>query len=336
MQLPTGYYDNDAFHSRRSNNESGHVYAVFATDCLDMQYASLALLSAYVWKHHLNVTPVVFIHAPPSRPGLDMVVQFLIKGVEGVGGQAHLVTSRPGDRVSTTMQNLRLVAFQHVVFQPNDMIVTADADIWPLSPNFWQPVLQNQQDRVFIYNGPFYNTQRAKGSDDFVAMSFVAAPVRYWRKLYRRWCEHNNSTAFEPGKIYQTLWQVLDTGIRYQSRERWDGESVSSKQGPQWSWDQIMLGIWLDTSHQCPDHCVINDKVERLDRSSWQWNEQGEYDDFKAVRMFTDAHLPFPLSDEDVYQKLERVWRALFGSTTVITDVRNRIVEISGDMEKSD
>ncbi len=32
------------------------LYSVFSTDLQDMKYASLAPLSAYVWKHHLGVT----------------------------------------------------------------------------------------------------------------------------------------------------------------------------------------------------------------------------------------------------------------------------------------
>jgi hypothetical protein len=313
-------------------DEVGRTFAVFSTDSSDMQYASLATLSAYVWKCHLNVTPVVFIHTA-CHSKQDSIMRFLVDRIEEFGGRVELVVSRPGDRASTTMQNMRLVAFQHAMFRPEDTIITADADIWPLSPSFWQTVFQDRRDRMFIYNGPFYNAQRAVGSEDFVALSFLGAPVRHWRDIYRKWCVHYNQTAYEPGSIYQTLWQVLDTGLDHQSRERWWDEIISSKEGPQWSWDQIMAGTWLDTSHQCPDFCVINDKVERLDRSDWKWNEQADHDDHDAIRMFTDAHLPFPLSDEDVYQKLERVWKALFGSAAVISDVRNRILKLLKEVE---
>ena len=58
-----------AFESETLTMESGktcsrcRVYAVFSTDLADLQYASVAPLTAYIWMHHLNVTPIVYMSA---------------------------------------------------------------------------------------------------------------------------------------------------------------------------------------------------------------------------------------------------------------------------------
>jgi hypothetical protein len=301
------------------------LYSVFSTDMQDMKYASLAPLSAYVWKHHLGVTPIVYISFDFSQ--LSHVGQLLVDAIEMYGGEVRIVPRRPGDSIPTTLQNVRLAAFQSRMLRPDDYLITADADIWPLSKDFWRTVLTNKKDRMFIYNGPFYHHQRALGSHDFAALSFLGAPVRYWRTMYSEWVKitgANNTSG-----VHQTLWQILDAGKRFYNERSWNEHPSEGEIGVQWSWDQVMAGQWLQSTKQCPDHCYINEDVRRLDRMNWQWsNENGSQEhDTERILQFTDAHLPFPLSDESTYQKLRSAWMALFSSAEVIDSFRESLAK---------
>ena len=84
------------------------LYSVFSTDLQDMKYASLAPLSAYVWKHHLGVTPIVYISYHSSQ--LSHVGQLLADAIEMHGGEVRIMPRRPGDLIPTTLQNVRFAA----------------------------------------------------------------------------------------------------------------------------------------------------------------------------------------------------------------------------------
>ena len=182
---------------------------------------------------------------------------------------------------------------------------------------------------MFIYNGPFYHSQKARGSDDYAALSFLAAPVRYWRQIYTSWCLGQDLKPQNAGNVYHTLWQIIDAGKKHYSDTIWVAHTDDIKHGVQWSWDQIMAGYWLEASKQYPENCRINPTIRRLDRINWYWNEGDEEkeDDFTAIRRYTDAHLLFPLSTNDVYLKLRRVWRAIFNNTEVIDTFRGKFQE---------
>lgn len=102
-----------------------NLYSVFSTDLQDMKYASLAPLSAYIWKHHLDVTPIVYISSHSSQ--LSRVGQLLVDGIEMYGGEVRIMPRRPGDLVPSTLQNVRLAAFQSRMLRPEDYLITADA-----------------------------------------------------------------------------------------------------------------------------------------------------------------------------------------------------------------
>lgn len=243
------------------------------------------------------------------------------------GGEVRIVSRRPGDLIPTTLQNIRLAAFQSRTLSPEDYLITADADIWPLSKDFWNPVLTNKEDRIFKYNGPFYHRQKALGSHDFAALSFLGAPVRHWRTMYSDWS--TSIGANDTLGVHQTLWQILDAGQRFYNERIWNEPVPDGHIGVQWSWDQIMAGHWLQSTKQCPEHCYINEDVRRLDRSNWQWNDKSgrQENESEKISQFTDAHLPFPLSDDAKYESLRQVWVALFSSVEVIESFRESLAK---------
>jgi hypothetical protein len=240
------------------------------------------------------------------------------------GGEVRIMPRRPGDLVPSTLQNVRLAAFQSRTLRPEDYLITADADIWPLSKDFWNPILTNEEDRMFIYNGPFYHRQKALGSHDFAALSFLGAPVRHWRTMDSDWSKI--ACVNETSGVHQTLWQILDAGKRFYNESAWN-ELPQTKTGVQWSWDQVTAGHWLQSTKQCPEHCYINEDVRRLDRVNWQWGDENgrQENDAERILQFTDAHLPFPLSDDITYEKLRHAWIALFSSAVVIDSFRESL-----------
>ena len=298
------------------------AFAAIASDAQNLRYAAFAPLTAYVWAHHLNATPLVALH---TRDGEPTHVERLIAGaVARFGGVVVPIRPRAGDRVPTSLQCSRLAAFQHADLQPSDFVITSDVDLWPLSPAFWRPVLRLDEDALFIFNGPYYDSMRAVGSSDFVALSLLGAPVRHWRRLYEDWwaiASPGAAAGPPPRSMEATLHSILDAGAAAQpgGRAAWDREDC------QWNWDQVMAGRWLEASRQCPLRCRINYRVDRLDRIAWAWKEGGA--NASRISDFTDVHLPHPLTSDAVFLQLRSVWRALFGNTDIIDAFRVELLE---------
>lgn len=296
------------------------VFAVFSTDTVDFQYASLAPLSAYVWVHLLGVTPLVFFTGTPNATQ-QHVERAVVGAIERYGGMVERISPRQGYLTATTLQNVRLAAMYHAVLRPDDYLITSDADDWPISPSFWKPVLAQREDRMWIYNGPFYYEGPPPRGIDFAAISFLGAPVRHWRTLHSKWCRKLGLA--ESHDVMQTLWQIIDAGERHFGAARWAAHD--SKHGVQWRWDQMVASTWL--LDECPANCTINPKISRLDRShNIEWDGGGR-SDYDTVREFTDAHLLYPLTDDHAYRAIKRVWLALFNSSEVIDAFRQELIE---------
>ena len=193
------------------------TWVVFSTDNFYTKYLASAPLSAYLWSHHLNVTPLVYLYAiDQADPRARIIRDFIVEG----GGIVEPIVPREytrGDLRATTTQVVRLAAVLHADFHPDDLFTIADSDVWPLSRAFWTGVLsrKNYTRRLWMYHGPFWYAKRAQNSDNFAMMHYPIATVGRWREIYATWCAAHNLTALPPGSVLSALRQLLDAGAAY-------------------------------------------------------------------------------------------------------------------------
>lgn len=292
---------------------SPRVFAVFSSDDRDAQYLSTAPFTAYVWKKHLDVTPIMFF----CETGKNVEAAKIVKNIileELQGKVIEFCPTNPKNLVATTLQVGRLAAFALDFVKDNDVLITADADIWPLDPLFWKheielfksdPILDENGPEFFVFNGPFYYEQSSRGSDDRFAISFLMARVSKWRELYIKTFPLSVELLREKLDIYRVTRDMLDLGEQHKGSNIWNGHTENIKHGDQWNWDQVLIGILLFNANLCPSvRCRINPTVIRLDRMNWVLH--------RDPILYTDAHLIFPFTNDEIWKNVAPVWERLF------------------------
>lgn len=95
-----------------------------------------------------------------------------------------------GHHPVTASQLVRLLGFALPGIGPDDYLMTADLDLWPMSPAFWDGVLarahrRGSEDGLWVYNGLWSWRQIVKGGDH-LAVSVLGASARTWCSLTLR------------------------------------------------------------------------------------------------------------------------------------------------------
>ena len=299
-------------------------YAVFSTDLLDLQYAAVAPLTAFIYRQVHDVIPIVFLESSPAAPP-SLVLRLLLHYLHRAGARVHCLQSDVRDRIATTMQVSRLAAWSLSYVRPFDSVFTTDADIWPLDREFWKSRFYSSSEtgKLFIYNGPYYNEQINAGSCDFVALTTVGATRSLWSELFRIWERHekaapgaracsmvNHDSGLQDAyRFNSTLITILDASRRAYGKKIWEGQlSSKQKHTKLWGCDQFLISEMVSVTGWCPDYCSINNDIRRLDRGKWQYNGHSN--------SYTDAHLPYPLSDAGVFGSILPLWSDLVGESS--------------------
>lgn len=299
-----------------------------ATDLTNLEYVLNLPLTAYIWTHFLHIRPLVFI--VPRSAFLSVRERFIIEWARKAGARIEIVLPRTDDMVSTVAQNVRLAAWALPYVQPNDYIVSADVDIWPISHEYWSDALANRSG-VTIVNGEFF-TQNAHG-DDRVAISYVGMRAGLWGGvvgtalgipigLEAESMHAQNSSGMLASQAYtirrqpaadEVVAAILDLGRKCVGKHAWDAPLAGQalKTHAQWSWDQrFMTKAILGAENTSHTHYKLGKDLmsRRLDRIRWNFNGNAE--------SYSDAHLLSPLTDEAVWERLRAVWISMFGDAT--------------------
>lgn len=320
-------------------SSSPRRYAVVATSFNDQcRYSASAPLTAYIWARHVGATPIVLVPGPLGAQPAEgdnspeakarRWAHFAAAFIRSTGGHVVEVAARPADvaRPTTVLQTARLAAFALGFLRPQDVVLTSDADLWPLDDAFWRAQLQpleraDAPQPVFIYNGPFYHSYAAHAGEGGVALSCVGAAVRTWQSFYSDFFKlppgELSSSSTPPSSSTTVFEQVLDRMLAHGKAsvgaEAWARlpptpeqaaqQGIDSREAfkycPQWFFDQLLATAMLQPV--CPARCAINMRVDRLDRSSWPAQAS-------PARTYTDSHILFPVTDGGVWGRLEPVW----------------------------
>ena len=194
-------------------------------------YGILTTLTSFIWHRVFNVTPIVILGTREEGRLTTVAEVEFSRLIRQAGGRVHCIsrtTSRDdgvgvaldpqlvGNYLITALQVSRLASIALHYMEENDVIFTSDADIWPMSNSFWSRLLSTtlrpENDKFFVYSGPFFYSQREKKDCNFLALTSVAAKTRIWREILFKWidslqyapspraefCEYPNFTESNP------------------------------------------------------------------------------------------------------------------------------------------
>jgi hypothetical protein len=294
------------------------MWVSLATDLSGHRFAVNIPLTAYVWSQFMKIKPIVFI-VPQSIKVSDFD-QFIIEWTRKAGAHVEIIFPREGDFTSTVSQTVRLAAWALPFVDRNDYIITADADIWPVSGMYWDGIFSFTND-ITIVNGEFYH-QNA-GSDNRVAISYVGMKASQWAAVVSNFLVKSNFTDFRDLKINkdatstiqvdQVVAGILDVG-RSIVGPGWDapqaqGPGDEKKGHAQWSWDQRFLTKAILSANETRPLTIAFGKElmsRRLDRINWHQD--------RDIDKHSDAHLPFPLTNAGPWSQTRNLFASMFGS----------------------
>jgi hypothetical protein len=291
----------------------GRRYVVLSSDTGDMKYAAFLPLTAFIWARKHNVKPIVIL---VTEGRLSAQTKYVAAWAAKAGGIVRFVA--PGDHgdPKTLSQVARLAAFALGVARDNDVLVTADADIWPLSSSYWAALLGGAHD-VVIANGDFFRQQA--GTDNRIALSYVAAKACLWNFVVSHGLSDGRAAPaplLSPSRhacaplAHNTAAcvasSILDKGAnRYGNR--WTDDSPDKESSAKWSWDQVFLTesvLALNETARLSTLFGRDLSARRLDRANWAFNGRPE--------SYTDAHLPHADVTAGRWDALAPLWLHLF------------------------
>jgi hypothetical protein len=298
-------------------------YVVLSADTNDMAYAAFLPLTTYVWAQKHGVKPIVVLVAQtPVSAQADYVATWVVRA----GGLVRFVTPGDGGDSRTMSQVVRLAAFSLGVARGNDVLITADADIWPLSSSYWKRLLDTEDD-VMIANGDFFWQQR--GTTNRIAISYVAAKACLWKRIVTHGLSQDAATADATGwnswarNARRALGArpprgatsrvagcvasaILERGAtRFGSR--WHNDALEKERSVRWSWDQVFLTksvLSLNETARLRTTFGRGLSAGRLDRIGWTFGGDAE--------AHTDAHLPHVDIAGGEWGPVLSLWEAMF------------------------
>lgn len=292
-------------------NTPSKVWVTFGTDLQNLQYAANAPLSAYIWRHHMNFQPIVFVVGNVTLPH----AKILVRAIEDAGAKVEIIEPIVNHSTATLAQIVRIAAFALPYISQNDYIITSDADIWPMSKTFWSSIFDFSK-HFTIVNGEFF--RGGIGGEVGIAMCYVGGHALAWRAMIERsfhafpetlplnelQCNCSNQNHLSARQI---ALSILTAGKQFR-KEKWNN---AAKGGDQWYWDQIFITYAFRHAvkhFNASYHLGSGLGSRRLDRSGWRFAGN--------IESHTDAHLIFPVSSDSVRQRLMVVWKAMFGNTS--------------------
>ena len=290
-----------------SNPGRSTLRVVLASDVASVKYLALLPLTCYLWRHRLAAHPLVFLVSRKGAPSPQ--ARFVAHWIAKAGGQVEMVTAPWPHKDVTFAQVIRLAAFASRHVAEDDVLVTADADTWPLSLTFWRPLvhaaLRSTRESVTVVNGDYYREKT--GTADRVAISYIIAKAATWKTIVNDAVRESANAPCDSHSPVATASCILDAGARRYGALRWRDERPERKEDSvQWTWDQTFMTAALDravASHALHLRLGRGLKAGRLDRKGWAFGGDPE--------VHSDAHLPAPLTDDDVWRRLLELWSSL-------------------------
>jgi len=225
----------------------------------NVDYSFFVPLSSLLWQR-CRFQPVVFLVGTVEGWLNDAPSRVSLATAQEVGAHCVFIGDVHGQRTSTVAQTVRLYPGL-LDYALNTYCLTADIDIWPLAPDWFN--VRNTTEPVHLFYANAYDHVR-------YPMCYIGMPSGVWREVMGHGGE----------ELPMVLQQQLDAGLG------WNPCATAA-----WNYDERLFGDRIRSWTGYPHRCRMIDRMgappcDRIDRSAWPVRPD--------PRGMIDAHLPRP------------------------------------------
>lgn len=257
---------------------------------LNQDYAFYLPLSAMVWRAVTGLRSAVILVGTPAEWEANARCWFAARlAREKWGAELYFVPRCEGHRDSTVAQVARLYGGL-LPLPGSSYLITADADMWPLSPTpFRVPMGNGRPFTVNYANAYLKDVGGTLVPEGKYPICYLAGSVAAWREIMQ--------LPKVSGRIGEEIHRQLDAGL---------GRNSGSDSA--WNYDELLFGVRF---HEWPRHesAMMHTRrgqppVDRVDRSCWPEALDA------AIAKGYDAHLPRPAYTDQNWAKLRPIINA--------------------------
>ena len=251
--------------------------AVYSAD-RSPSYLFLAPLTARLWRRIGYGSLIILVgpeHAWRHNPTQSLAASELAR----MGARLRYVTEIPGYASSTIAQLSRLFAAA-TDLPPETFLLTADADMWPLSAEHFSQLATEKSFQIL-----YANAYPQTGPFPRFPICYLGASAARWREIMR---------IDKP--LPNALAEQLDFGL---------GPNPPSWRA--WNYDEWLFGEMLECWPAYPGSCEFHSRAspasqpppDRLDRTHWR--------DVETLNGLIDAHVLHPAYSRENWPRLRRL-----------------------------
>lgn len=257
-------------------------------------YDFLLPFTARLWRDHIGIEPILILTGEPStwaqRPVLPELLDF----------RWLMLGQIPGFDRGTVAQSARQHAAAIPWLDPNDFLLTSDADLWPLSPAYYAQ--QDAGKAATFWYANAYNYEHH-------CTCHIGMPVHRWRAVM----------GLQPGNLKEQLAATL----RQHLAPKQAGLDPSAAGWQAWNFDEWNTSAFLKRESWYPGHCQMIERAgqpprDRIDRTAWPETPS-------AIGM-VDAHLMSSAFIDEHWRKVRPLWRQVHQAHDWAEDYRARYV----------
>jgi hypothetical protein len=273
-------------------------YVVLSSD-RNADYVFPLPITASLWARKIGRRPLVVLVGSPSDWEGDAVALAAWRAVERMAGP-HLTLHVPaaeGYRTGTTAQMARLWAAQWPDLHETSTLLTADADMWPLSRSYFDREVK--ANHLLLYGGDAYSHEK----EFKVPICYVEADVGTWRDVFG---------AKEGLGVAGAVQAALDGGIdreAHRLQEAGAGQPlIDAARFREWCFDEVLAGRHIQAWTALGGRSLIIQRRPsfwkngspgaavhgRIDRSDWRFPLPPERHATNGDFGYIDAHMDRP------------------------------------------
>lgn len=258
-------------------------------------YDFLLPLTARLWRDRIGFEPILVLTGSPAawavRPVLPELTDF----------RCVMTGDLPGFRGGTVAQSSR----QHIAalpwLQPDDFVLTSDADLWPISSAYYAQ--RDPAKAATFWYANAYNYEHH-------CTCHIGMSVARWRAFM----------GLTPGNLRDQLLRTLQRDLAPQQT----GLDASASGWKAWNFDEHNTSALLRRQSWYPAECQMIERQgqppkDRIDRTAWP--------ETPAIDGMVDAHLRSSCFIDEHWRSVSPLWRQLHPDHAWAEDYRARYVQ---------
>jgi hypothetical protein len=273
-------------------------YVVLASD-RNADYLFPLPMAAALWARKAGRRPLILFVGTPAEWQSDPVAVAACRAVERMAGPylPLLTPAAEGYRTGTTGQMSRLWAAQWPDLHESSTLLTADADMWPLSRMYFDREVK--PNHLLLYGGDAYSHEPAFK----VPICYLEADVGTWRDVFG---------AKEGLGVAGAVQAALDSGIDREAHRLQEAgagqEMIEAARFREWCFDEVLAGRHIQAWTALGGRSLIIQRRPsfwksnspgsavhgRIDRSDWRFPLPPDRHATNGDFGYIDAHMDRP------------------------------------------